>query len=80
MDEENGESDFKSSTSKIKSTLRDPNPIMGCIIVLQIEHIDLEFNIQVLLPFPSVLPALPAGGRQQANRKKDTEEGNTTIT
>jgi hypothetical protein len=53
---------------------------MGCIIVLQIEHIDLEFNIQVLLPFPSVLPALPAGGRQQANRKKDTEEGNTTIT
>jgi hypothetical protein len=28
---------------------RTPNPITGCIIVLQIEHIGLEFNIKVVL-------------------------------
>jgi hypothetical protein len=42
--------------------LRDPNPIMGCTIVLQIEHIDLEFNMKVFPPFSSSLPPLPAAG------------------
>jgi len=34
--------------------LGNPNPIMDCIMVLQIEHIALEFNIKVY-PFPASL-------------------------
>jgi len=31
--------------------LRNPNMITGCSIVLQIEHIGLEFNIKLFLFF-----------------------------
>ncbi|HUL20625.1 MAG TPA: hypothetical protein VLZ10_04170, partial [Thermodesulfobacteriota bacterium] len=36
--------------------LRNSNPVKGCIIVLQIEHIDLEFNINVFPFSPSRNP------------------------
>jgi hypothetical protein len=47
-------------------TLRDPNPIMGCIIVLQIEHIDLEFNFKVFPFFSFSWMTRSAVGRRQA--------------
>ncbi len=47
------------------------------VIVLQIEYIDLEFNIKVLLYFASSLPAV---GKQRVNGEKDRREGYTTIT
>jgi len=47
-------------------TLRDPNPTTGFITVLQIEHIDLEFNIKVFLFFSFSPATLSTVGRRQA--------------
>jgi hypothetical protein len=41
---------------------------MGCILVLQIEHIDLKFNFRVFLFFAFSLPR--AGGQEGEDRKK----------
>jgi len=49
--------------------LRNPNTITGCIIVLQIEHIGLEFNIK-LFPFSTSLwcPRVAKPGGRQSRR------------
>jgi hypothetical protein len=52
---------------------------MGSIIVLQIEHIDLEFNIKVFPFFPSSLVTLPGLGRQQAATILGAEGGGSLI-
>ncbi|HUL21041.1 MAG TPA: hypothetical protein VLZ10_06280, partial [Thermodesulfobacteriota bacterium] len=53
--------------------LRNSNPVKGCIIVLQIEHIDLEFNINV---FPFSPSRNPRGAvRRQAATRGGWKEG-----
>ena len=46
--------------------LRDPNPITGCTTILQIEYINLEFNIKVFLFFSFSPATLSTVGRRQA--------------
>ena len=60
-------------------TLRDRNPIGGCIVVLQIEHIDLEFNIKVFPFFSFSLATMGAVGRREAATILGVEGGGSLI-
>ena len=57
--------------------LRNPNTITGCIIVLQIEHIGLEFNIK-LSPF-LLLSGAPAWPNQAAGSHEGVKGGVASL-